>query len=72
VRGAGLLLGAVLNENYQNRAKEFLLASAEHGLLVLIAGANVIRFAPALNISNQEIELAMSNFKEAVKSVTLK
>ena len=72
IRGAGLLLGAVLNEKYQNRAKEFLLASAEQGLLVLVAGANVIRFAPALNISNQEIALAMSKFKQAVKSVTIK
>jgi acetylornithine/N-succinyldiaminopimelate aminotransferase len=72
VRGAGLLLGAVLNEQYQDRAKEFFLASAEQGLLVLIAGANVIRFAPALNIADDEIKEAMLKFKEAVKAVVLK
>jgi acetylornithine/N-succinyldiaminopimelate aminotransferase len=72
VRGAGLLLGAVLNEQYQGRSKEFLLASAELGLLVLVAGANVIRFAPALNISEDEIKEAMIKFKKAVQVITLK
>jgi acetylornithine/N-succinyldiaminopimelate aminotransferase len=72
VRGAGLLLGAVLNEQYQDRAKEFFLESAEQGLLVLVAGANVIRFAPALNISDEEINQAMMQFKKAVKVVTRK
>ncbi|PKF60754.1 aspartate aminotransferase family protein [Psychromonas sp. psych-6C06] len=69
IRGAGLLLGAVLNEQYQGRAKDFFLASAEQGLLVLVAGANVIRFAPALNISEDEIKLAMIKFGTAVKKV---
>ena len=72
VRGAGLLLGAVLNEQYQDRAKEFFLASAEQGLLVLVAGANVVRFAPALNISDEEIKEAMLKFKKAVQAVILK
>ena len=72
VRGAGLLLGAVLSEQYQDRAKEFFLESAEQGLLVLVAGANVIRFAPALNISDDEIKEAMRRFKKAVKAVALK
>tara|TARA_R110001583_G_scaffold51161_2_gene159691 strand:+ start:14333 stop:15547 length:1215 start_codon:yes stop_codon:yes gene_type:complete len=69
IRGAGLLLGAVLNEQYSGRAKDFLLASAEHGLLILIAGANVIRLAPALNISESDIKLAMAKFKVAVQQV---
>ncbi len=72
LRGAGLLLGAALSEQYQDRAKDFFLASAEQGLLVLVAGANVIRFAPALNISNEQIKQAMVKFREAVKTVTLK
>jgi len=72
IRGAGLLLGAVLNAQYEGRAKEFLLASAEVGLLVLVAGANVIRFAPALNISDEEIKEAMTKFKKALQAVTLK
>ena len=69
VRGAGLLLGAVLNDQYKDRAKDFFLASAEQGVLVLVAGANVLRFAPALNISESEINQAMAKFKIAVKQV---
>jgi len=72
VRGSGLLLGAVLNEQYQDRAKDFFLACVQQGLLVLVAGANVIRFTPALNISNGQIRDAMLKFREAVKTVTLK
>lgn len=72
VRGAGLLIGAVLNEHYQDRSKDFLLASADLGLLVLVAGKNVIRFAPALIISDDEIKEAMFKFKKAVQMITLK
>ncbi|HEY5715299.1 MAG TPA: acetylornithine/succinyldiaminopimelate transaminase, partial [Psychromonas sp.] len=70
IRGSGLLLGAVLNEQYQGRAKDLLLASADQGLLVLMAGASVIRFTPALNISVQLLEEAMGKFKQAVKILT--
>ena len=70
VRGAGLLLGAVLNEHYQDQAKAFFLASAEQGLFILVAGANVLRFAPALNISDDLINQAMMKFKQAVKNTT--
>ena len=69
VRGNGLLLGAVLNETYQDQAKAFFLEAAKQGLLILVAGANVLRFAPALNISETEIVEAMAKLKEAVKQV---
>ncbi|MGB5447173.1 MAG: aspartate aminotransferase family protein [Psychromonas sp.] len=69
VRGSGLLLGAVLNEQYQGRAKDLLQACMEQGLFVLMAGASVIRLAPALNISNQLLEQAMDKFEQAVKTL---
>jgi len=72
IRGAGLLLGAVLNETYQDQAKHFFLASAEQGLFILVAGANVLRFAPALNISDELIEQAMLKLKQAVQNVVNK
>lgn len=56
VRGLGLLIGAVLNEDFAGKAKQFNLAAAEEGVMVLIAGANVVRFAPALNISEAEVK----------------
>ncbi|RBW43985.1 aspartate aminotransferase family protein [Psychromonas sp. B3M02] len=72
VRGAGLLLGAVLNEQYQDQAKTFFLGAAEQGLLILVAGANVLRFAPALNISDELIEQAMLKLKQAIQIIVNK
>ncbi|WP_293769792.1 aspartate aminotransferase family protein [uncultured Pantoea sp.] len=64
VRGLGLLIGAVLSDEFAGKAKAINLAAAEMGVMVLIAGANVVRFAPALNISEQEVKLGMARFAE--------
>jgi acetylornithine/N-succinyldiaminopimelate aminotransferase len=69
VRGKGMLLGAVLNEKYKGRARDFFLAAAEHGLMALVAGPDVIRFAPSLVISEQDIREGMQRFSAAVKHV---
>ena len=50
VRGQGMLLGCALNEKYQGRARDFMMAATKEHLMCLIAGANVIRFAPSLVI----------------------
>ncbi len=65
VRGLGLLIGAVLNEDYAGKAKQFNLAAAQQGVMVLSAGANVVRFAPALNISEEEVKTGMTRFAVA-------
>mgnify|MGYP006138741231 CR=1 FL=1 len=69
VRGKGMLLGAVLNDTYKGRAREFFLAAAEHGLLALVAGVDVVRFAPSLVITPAEIKAGMQRFELAVKQV---
>jgi acetylornithine/N-succinyldiaminopimelate aminotransferase len=69
VRGQGMLLGAVLNETYRGRAREFFLAAAEQGVMVLIAGPDVIRFAPSLVITEQDIREGMHRFAAAIKQV---
>ncbi|NHH99994.1 aspartate aminotransferase family protein [Oceanimonas sp. MB9] len=69
VRGKGLLLGCVMNEQYQGRAKEFLQAASEEGLMVLIAGANVVRFAPSLVITREEVQEGLARFERAVARV---
>src|SRR5699024_5809446 len=56
VRGSGLLIGCLLNEAWQGRGKEVLNAALEQGLMVLVAGKTIIRLAPALNISNTDID----------------
>lgn len=55
IRGIGLLLGCQLSARYKDRARELLSACTKNGLLVLVAGANVVRLAPPLIISEQEI-----------------
>lgn len=69
VRGKGMLLGCALSDAYKGRAKDFMSAAAEHGLMCLIAGANVIRFAPSLVIPDEDIKDGLAKFKLAVQSV---
>ncbi|WP_407644154.1 aspartate aminotransferase family protein [Ferrimonas sediminicola] len=69
VRGQGLLIGAVLNDEFQGRARDFLVASADAGLMCLVAGANVVRFTPSLVISDEEIEQGLARFEQAVAKV---
>ncbi|MDF2178665.1 aspartate aminotransferase family protein [Aliiglaciecola sp. CAU 1673] len=69
VRGKGLLLGAVLNDNYQGRSRDFLVASTAEHLMVLIAGANVVRFAPSLIIPDEDIKEGLARFERAVAKV---
>lgn len=69
IRGKGLLLGAALNENYKGQAKTFLNAAAEHGLMCLVAGADVIRFTPSLVIPEQDIASGLQRFEQAVAQV---
>ncbi len=66
IRGKGLLIGAVLNENYQGKAKEFLIAAMAEGVMTLIAGANIIRFAPSLVIPDEDIVEGLARFEKAV------
>lgn len=69
IRGKGLLLGAALNKDYEGRARDFLVASTNEKLMCLVAGANVVRFAPSLIISEQEISDGMARFERAVAHV---
>ncbi|MEZ8825738.1 aspartate aminotransferase family protein [Vibrio amylolyticus] len=69
VRGKGLLLGAVLNEEWQGRARDVLVAAGQQGLMVLVAGANVVRFTPSLVITPQEIEEGLAKLEAAIASL---
>ncbi|NRQ41090.1 aspartate aminotransferase family protein [Rheinheimera sp. YQF-2] len=69
VRGQGMLLGAVLNEKYKSRSRDFFLAAADHGVMALVAGPDVVRFAPSLVITPEDIVEGMQRFALAVKQV---
>ncbi len=70
VRGEGLLIGAVCNEKWQGKAREFLVAGWEQGVMCLVAGLNVVRFAPALNITDEEINQGLERFEKAVAAIS--
>jgi len=69
VRGRGLMLGAVLLEAHAARASDILDACAAHGLLILQAGVGVLRFVPALNILEDEIDEGLVRLKRALLQV---
>ncbi|MCV2884363.1 aspartate aminotransferase family protein [Aestuariibacter sp. AA17] len=69
VRGKGLLLGAALKEEYKGRARDFLVAATEQKLMCLVAGANVVRFAPSLVVTDEDIKEGLARFERAVEKV---
>jgi len=62
VRGRGLLLGAVVDRP----ANGVVLACRERGLLVLTAGDDVVRLAPPLTISPEDVEEALAILASAL------
>ncbi|WDE11490.1 aspartate aminotransferase family protein [Thalassomonas haliotis] len=66
IRGKGLLIGAVLTEAYQGKAKDFLNAAMAEGVMTLVAGANIVRFAPSLVIPDEDITEGLARFEKAV------
>ncbi len=69
VRGKGLLLGCALTEKFHGKARDFLNAATDEKLMCLVAGANVVRFAPSLVISEEDIREGMARFERAVATV---
>ena len=65
----GLLLGAELNDKFKGKARDFLNAGADEGVMVLVAGMDVIRFTPSLIISETDIAQGMARFEQAVAKV---
>ncbi|MCV4872209.1 hypothetical protein OFB47_30900, partial [Escherichia coli] len=66
----GLLLGCVLNDAWAGKAKTLSNLAAEEGLIALIAGPDVLRFAPALNIPLADIAEAFVRLDRAVARLT--
>ncbi|HGH5977704.1 TPA: aspartate aminotransferase family protein [Kluyvera georgiana] len=69
VRGMGLLIGAELNAKYKGRARDFLYAAADVGVMVLNAGPDVMRFAPSLVVEEVDIDEGMQRFAQAVAKI---
>ncbi|AZN35376.1 aspartate aminotransferase family protein [Iodobacter ciconiae] len=55
IRGSGLLIGAELAPVLQGRAKDVVTLGAKHGVVLLMAGPNVLRLLPSLVISEADL-----------------
>lgn len=66
IRGRGLLLGCQLDADYAGKAKAMTQLAAEEGLIALIAGPDVVRFAPSLVIPEPDIEEGLQRFERAI------
>jgi acetylornithine/N-succinyldiaminopimelate aminotransferase len=63
VRGRGLMIGAVLADAHKGKAGAILDIAAAHGLLVLQAGPDVLRFVPPLTITDEELAEALQRLE---------
>ncbi|NLO53863.1 MAG: aspartate aminotransferase family protein [Gammaproteobacteria bacterium] len=66
VRGKGLLVGAVLSDQYKGQASALMAAAERADLLVLVAGPDVVRFAPSLVIEQADLDEGLARFARAV------
>ena len=66
VRCQGLLIGCVLAEPYRGRAGEISAAALTQGLMILVAGPNVLRLAPSLLIDDAEVAEGVGKLRAAL------
>ncbi len=69
IRGMGLLIGLQVADVYKGKAKQFVNAALDLGLMILIAGPDVVRIAPSLIIPDKDIEEGLLLFKKAIEKV---
>ncbi len=69
VRGWGLINGIEINPDIELTSLQVVKSALAEGLLLVPAGAKVIRFVPPLIVSAEEVESAMAIFSRAIKAV---
>lgn len=70
-RGMGLLIGAPVAEDWKGRAKEIVSAGLAEGVWLLVAGPDVLRFAPALNVSEADVDEGLKRLGRACAALTV-
>ncbi|WP_420476301.1 acetylornithine/succinylornithine family transaminase [Noviherbaspirillum sp. ST9] len=69
VRGRGLMLGMVLADAWRGKAKDITKAAEAEGLMLLIAGPDVVRLLPALVVSDAQIDEGVTLLRRALDAV---
>jgi len=78
IRGLGLMIGVELvkdkatKEKAKIETKDVVYGCFERGLMVLPCGTNSIRFSPPLNITQQDADIAVEIFSDALINVEKK
>jgi len=65
VRGKGLMVGLVV----EGAAKDVVAACRDMGLLCCVAGENVVRFLPPLNVKDGDLEEALEMIGDALEQL---
>jgi succinylornithine transaminase family protein len=65
VRGKGLLIGLPIVQGFAGRAKDYTRTAEKLGLMLLVAGPDVVRLAPALTLSDAQIAEADRLMRQA-------
>ncbi len=69
VRGRGLIQGLVLREHVAEKAPAIVRQLFDYGVLVTLAGGNVIRCTPPLLVSVQEIDAMVAIIEEVISNI---
>ncbi|MED5499573.1 MAG: aminotransferase class III-fold pyridoxal phosphate-dependent enzyme, partial [Pseudomonadota bacterium] len=69
IRGMGLLIGAEMSDDFEGRARDILPLAIEQGLMILVAGPNVLRMAPSLVIPEADLQEGMARLELAIEQL---
>ncbi len=69
IRGEGVWLGCELDPAWKGKAMDVVRAAGDAGLMVLVAGPDVVRIAPSLVISLDEILEGLARLETALNHV---
>lgn len=69
IRGMGLLIGAELKPEFADKGKAIVKACERHGLMILVAGPKVVRFAPSLIVEDAVIKEGLKRFEDALNEL---
>lgn len=67
IRGRGLMIGAELVAGLAGQANAISDAARKEGVLILVAGPNVLRFVPPLTITQAEFETGLDRLRHCLK-----
>lgn len=67
MRGRGLMIGAQLAGPWRGQAGIIMETAREHGVMILQAGPDVLRFLPPLTITETALKTGLRRFKAAIE-----